>query len=365
MSKPHQHFIPRTYLEKFAIERSKDEKYFLTALNKQSGKLINDISVRDVCVETDLYTLKHQPETEKYKIEDFFSQHIESKYPAIYTILVKEKKEFISGEERALILYTTLSMYFRTPKGLNNFAKFAAETATKLKADYEADSINFLGYAMSIKDKSFDEIRKEIRENRRIDHIQLQMAVLHQFVKFKALDGFMVIELAGNKEFVTGDNPVIMTNAPNTVNGMFNGDNAIYIPLDLKHALFIAPGNEGGIVNKVFYVKDSFFQHITLNHRVYESAERWILGTPAGINGFLKDKQEYAKPANDDHPIIKTFEKKLQLMSKMVQLMERGISNDNKELIEFMKELQKNELYRDHAEFQDTMEKLRAQGLDI
>ena len=64
------------------------------------------------------------------------------------------------------------------------------------------------------------------------------------------------------------------------------------------------------------------------------------------------------------HKIIKTFEKKLQLMLEMVQLMERGISNENKELIKFMKALQTNELYRHYAEFQDTVKKVRAQGLD-
>ena len=364
MSKSHQHFIPRTYLEKFAV-RSTDNKYFLSALNKQTGKLIKEISVKDVCVETDLYTLKHLSENEKYKIEDFFSENIESKYPEIYRLLVKEKKEFISGEERALILYTTLSMYFRTPKMLNSFAKFAAELAIKLKTNPETDKINFVGYQISVKDKSFDEIRKQIKEHQRLDHIKTQMAVLHQFVRFKALDGFMVIELIGDQQFVTSDNPVIMTNAPNVAGGMFNKHNATYIPLDTKHALFIAPGNEGGIINKVFYVKDSFFQHVTLNHRVYESAERWILGTPEGIGGFLKDKEEYGEPATQDHPILDIFEKKLQLMLKMVQLMEKGISNENKELVEFMKELQKNELYKDHAEFQDTVAKVRAQGLEI
>src|SRR5688572_12597068 len=118
MAKTHQHFIPRTYLQRFSISISAD-KHFLTALNKQNGKVIKSISIRDVCVETDFYTLKHLSGDEKYKIEDFFSENVESKYPDVYKLLVTDKKEVISETERVHILYTTLSMYFRTPKVLN------------------------------------------------------------------------------------------------------------------------------------------------------------------------------------------------------------------------------------------------------
>ena len=175
----------------------------------------------------------------------------------------------------------------------------------------------------------------------------------------------MVIQLAGDQEFVTGDSPVIVTNTLNIRNNLFDNRNAIYIPLDPKHALFIAPGSEGGIVNKIFYVRDSFFQHVVLNNNIFENAERWILGTPTGIKKFLNDQEEYTKPAIEDNPILIQFKEKIELMSIMVRLMEKGISNDNKELIDFITNIQQHELYKNHVEFSDTIDKLRALGLNI
>jgi hypothetical protein len=364
MKKPHQHFIPRTYLEKFA-HRQDGDTFTVSAFNKLSGKITKEISVKDICVETDLYTIKHLSGDEKYKIEDFFSDNIESKYPDVYKLLVIDKKKYISGEERALILYTTLSMYFRTPKILNKFVDFAATLVEDVKNDTETDKISFLGYEISIKDKSFTDIKREIREHRRIDYIQTQIAVLNQFVQFKALDGIVVTELVGDQEFVTSDNPVEIRNSFGTGFNLFDARNSIYIPLDPKHALFIAPSFEGSIINQVFYQRDSFFQHVVLNNCVFENAERWVIGTHTGIEKFLKDQEKYTKPADKDDPIVQKFKTKLVLMQTMVMLAEKGVTKDNSELIEFMRNLQKHELYNESIEFQDRVRQLREMGLDV
>jgi hypothetical protein len=364
MKKPHQHFIPRTYLEKFA-HRQDGDKFFVSAFNKLTDSITNEISVKDICVETDLYTLKHLSGNEKYKIEDFFSENIESKYPDVYKLLVLDKKEYISGEERTLILYTTLSMYFRTPKVLNKFVHFAATLVDDVKNNTEADKIDFLGYEISIKDKSFNEIKKEIKEQRRIDYLKTQIALLNQFIRFKALDGIVVTELVGDQEFVTSDNPVEIRNSFGTGFNLFDARNSIYVPLDPKHALFIPPKLEGSIINRVFYQRDSFFQHVILNNCVYENAERWVVGTQTGIDKFLKDQAKYTKPAEKDDPLIRKFKTKLVLMQTMVMLAEKGVTKDNKELIDFMRNIQKHELYAESIEFQDTVRQLKEMGLDV
>ncbi|WP_363322045.1 DUF4238 domain-containing protein [uncultured Pontibacter sp.] len=91
MKKPHQHFIPRTYLRNFAHTKN-DDKFLITAFNKLTGKTVPVISIADICVETDLYTLKHLEGDNKYDIENFFADNIESKYPDVYRLLVQEKK---------------------------------------------------------------------------------------------------------------------------------------------------------------------------------------------------------------------------------------------------------------------------------
>ena len=163
MKKQHQHFIPRGYLRKFAHTQN-DNTFLVDAFNKLNGQLRPDISVADICVETDLYTLTHLEGDQKYGIENFFSDNIESKYSAIYRLLVEEKKGIITPEEKTYILYTTLSMYFRTPKVLNQFVAFSANLINQVKNGSETDTINFFGYEISIKEKSFTEIKNEIKE---------------------------------------------------------------------------------------------------------------------------------------------------------------------------------------------------------
>ena len=364
MKKKHQHFIPRTYLKNFAHTQNGDT-FLIDAYGKTKGEVISNMSVADICVETDLYTLKHLEGNGKYKIEDFFSENIENKYPKIYRLLVEEKKQIISPEERVLIFYTTLSMYFRTPKILNQFVAFSANLIQQLKSEKDIDSIYFLGYEFSLKDKSFAEIKKEIKETNRINFIKPQLALLEQFVSFKAFDSLVVIELVGEQEFITSDNPVEIRNSLIPEFNLFDAGNSIYVPLDPKHALLIAPRLEKSIVNQVFYQRDNFFHHVILNHRVFENAERWVLGTRLGVRNFLEDEEKYTKPVSDDHPLVVKMETKLELMETLEKLARKGISNDNKELVVFLKKLRKHPLYKESVEFQDAYKTLKNIGLRI
>lgn len=365
MNKPHQHFIPQTYLKNFAHTQN-GETFLVDAFNKLSGEAKNDMSITDVCVETDLYTLKGLRGDDKYKIENYFSEKIETNYPSIYKLLVQDKKKVITNRERIPILYTTLSMYFRTPKVLNQFAHFAAQLIDQVITEKETDTIDFAGYQIDVKGKPFAKIRKEIKETHRIDYIKTQLCLLDEFIRFKALDGFVIIELFGEQEFITSDNPVEIRNAATKVFNLFDINNSTYIPLDSKHALFIAPKVEGATPNRIFYQRDNFFQHVILNHCVYQNAERWIVGTRIGIEKFFRNEEQYGKPINDDHPIIIQAETKLKLMQEILSIVEKkGVSNQNMELISSLIALRQHELYSKSIEFQDLYNGMKDIGLNI
>ncbi len=364
MTKPHQHFIPKTYLRKFAHTQN-GPTYLVDTFNKLSGKIIPNLSVNDICVETDLYTLKNLQGDDKYKIENFFSENIETKYPEIFKLLVQEKKQIISAKERMFILYTTLSMYFRTPKVLNQFVSFSAKLIEEALKNTGTDTIDFLGYKINIKEKSFASIKKEIKETHRINYVKTQLNLLDEFVKFKSLDGIVVIELFGDQEFITSDNPVEIRNSSELNFNLFDLSNSIYIPLDPKHALFIAPKQENATINQVFYQRDNFFQHIILNHCLFKNAERWIIGTKEGISNFIRDEEQYGKPVEDDHPIVVKAKTKLELMQSVLAFAEKGISNQNIELINCLKNLKQHEFYETSIEFQDLYQQMKELGLRL
>jgi hypothetical protein len=359
-----QHFIPQTYLKKFAHTQN-EKNYFVAVFDKITGKYIPKMSVGNICVENDLYTLKHLEGNDKYSIENFFSDNVENKFPEIYKLLVEDKKSFITSEEKNFILYTTLSMYFRTPKVLNQFVAFAGELVQNAQKHSNAKTINFLGYEISLMEKSFLEITKEIRETNRINYIKTQLALLESFVKFKFFDGLVVIELIGYQEFITSDNPVEIRNSAEIGFHLFNSRNSIYIPLDPKHALFIAPNDKDSIINEVFYQKDNFVQHITSNHVSFENAERWIIGTEKGVKQFLIDEEEYTKPVEDNHPMLQKFQRKLELMQNILKLAENEASNRNIELLQSLKDLKNHEYFKDSIDLQDLYNKFKEAGLKI
>ena len=122
---------------------------------------------------------------------------------------------------------------------------------------------------------------------------------------------------------------------------------------------------ENSIINKVFYQRENFFHHAILNHLVFENAERWVLGTKLGIKNFLEDEEKYSKPVAEVHPLEIKMKMKLELMETLVNLVGKGISNENKELVEFLKKLKKHPLYNESVELQDAYNELKSIGLRI
>ena len=129
--------------------------------------------------------------------------------------------------------------------------------------------------------------------------------------------------------------------------------------------MFIAPKDKGSIINEVFYQKDNFVQHITLNHVSFENAERWIIGASKGVQQFLKDEEEYTKPVEDDHPMLIKFRAKLKLMEDVLQQAEKGVSNENLELIESLHKLKKNMAEAGSEDLQDLYNKFKDTGLKL
>ena len=84
--KPHQHFIPRSYLKNFSFK--KDDKTFIYA--KLRDGEIKQYSIRDICVEKNLYTLPVKDVENKFFLENFYAENIDSVYPEIFKVLVDD-----------------------------------------------------------------------------------------------------------------------------------------------------------------------------------------------------------------------------------------------------------------------------------
>lgn len=360
--KPHQHFIPKVYLKKFACNSQK-KVYRVYAYDKFRKEIVPNVNVANICVDTDLYTLTHLPDDQKYLIENHFSKNIESKYHSVYRLLVQEKREVITHQERTNILYTILSMYFRTPKILNQFSVFVAKFIEDALASNEINTIEFLGHNIDVKEKSFSEIRKEIRESHRINYLKTQLTLMSQFIEFRKSDGLMVIELFGDQEYITSDNPVEIRGANGRNFDLFDETSLIHVPLDSKNALFIAPKREDASLDKVHYSRDNSGHHIRLNESVFKNAERWIIGSKQGVTQFLIDHEEYTKSADENHPFVLRMSRKLELLNTLFELTAKAKLGDNSELVEFAEALRKDSLFEEDIDIRDNYCLLKQNGL--
>ncbi|NBG67415.1 DUF4238 domain-containing protein [Acidiluteibacter ferrifornacis] len=357
MKKERQHFIPKVYLKNFAFDKQ-DDKAFVSAYNKIDEEYKESISIKDICVDTDFYTLKNLEGDEKYAVENFFDNYIEKKYSSVYKLLVEDKIEVITPKQRFEILYTILSLHFRTPKRLNQLVSSSVNMIESLKENPDVNTINFMGLNLDLEGKKLKEIKNEIREHNRVDFIKTQFVLFHQFVDLRKSDAINIIQLTGEDEYITSDNPVLIRNTKTELEQLFDPSNSIYVPLDPKHSLFIAPKMDDVILNRVFYQKDNFFAHGVSNHNEFHNAERWIIGTKVGVKRFLDKKPEYDQPASENHPIVKKAKETSEAAEKLLELLEKDPSNNNSELLTFLSELTNSPLYKDNQALIDMVERL-------
>jgi hypothetical protein len=355
--KQHQHFIPKTYLNKFA-SRVDGDTHFLSALNINTAE-VKEISARNLCVESDLYTLKKLGADEKYKIEDFFRTEIENDYNYIYNILTNDEIGFITPDQRIKIIKTLLSLYFRTPKILNEFVDTSIQFLKELKSKNKG-VFQFMGIRIDLENDSLNDIKKEIRENSREDFVRTNLMLLTKLMKQRSFDGIVVIKLIGDQEFITSDNPVTITTVGGELLNWFSLKNSIYVPISPKYCVFIAPTSEGAIVNKIYRNHDNFIQHIILNDSTNNNAERWSMGTEKGIKRFLEENEENSKPADENHPIIVQLKSNLSMMVQLTELVE---SKKYVELKALVAKLSKDESFNKDASFLKIVDQLKTNGI--
>lgn len=354
MKKRHQHFIPRTYLKHF---KNSTESEQVNVYNKVEEKHVNSIGINDICVEKDFYTLKNLTGDDKLALEEYFDKEIESKYSIIYNLLVKEKPNKITLEQKIDILKTTLSMYFRTPKVLNQFLKKIDDFVDNLIKSEEVDEIEFKGIVIQINGKTKEEIKKEIREHIRIDYLSIQLNFFEEFVKYKIYDGMTVIENVSEYEFYTGDNPVNFLNRHGNSNLIFDINNSIYIPLNPTHCLFIAPPKLPKSGYEIFYQKDNQMLIHVVNTCTFENAERWLIGKGENFKKSINKSIELNSTYNDNHPMLLSLQIKTDLLSKVFDAMKKnGLSKDNLDLLNSLKDIKSWNEHKDHIDLVELLE---------
>ena len=211
MSKPvRQHFIPQSYLRNFALNEG--EKYFVDIKQKDSVAIKEKISVKDICVEKNIYTFHGAETDKKYDLEKFYATNVDSVYPEVYKLLTDPNVAEINKEQKKKILLTIMSLFFRTPKFLhqNNrntndifdqLAKFADRLTGVVNYKFKGKDLTF-----NVRDLEVVKERAQLKnkENFLVNHL----SDWNEFVNFKMECGIGVIKIIDNINLITSDNPV-------------------------------------------------------------------------------------------------------------------------------------------------------------
>src|SRR5687767_8320583 len=110
-----QHYVPQTYLKRFAVK--KKDQFFLHRLCTPEFKEtdIKSINIKNLCVQNRLYTLPGTTIQEKMLVEDFYSDAYERHYDGVYKKLIDETISKITDEDRRVIIGMVVSLFYRNP----------------------------------------------------------------------------------------------------------------------------------------------------------------------------------------------------------------------------------------------------------
>lgn len=342
MSNPiKQHYIPRSYLKNFGIAGKKG-KYFVDVYRLEYDHLLEQIDTKDICFQKNLYTLPVESENDKYALEKYYAEHVDSEFPKVYSLLIDESLHAVNSQQKLQILYVCLSLYFRTPRILdmsismneeifNRASQFPNEqgivkiTAGETKIEFHIDDL--------------DEVKKEYNEKARQDFLINHLQYWADFVKYKFDCTITVIKINNsNTPLITSDNPVSIRHInTNRFEGLYDPDAVITLPLDRSHFLEIHPNKYADGQTRINRLTHDQDYVVTTNKVTADGATNFLIGYKGDIDIHFNLQEQYEDPINGSKALAKA-QFKLKKANELLQIAQKE-GADSPAVIKKIKEI--------------------------
>ena len=292
------HFVPKTYLKRFAVERIKagTKHYYIYALEKSNlnGK-IEERNTRRICVEEDLYALPGATEEERMLIENMYRELYENGYDNLYKLMTDDKREIITAEERYAIVGFVVSMFYRNNRWNNFFNGMMDdiyERAYLLSKANGKDSFYFEDKEVSIVGKTLEQLKEENRNQDRPMIAVTTMQRILALIRLRVNNDFIsIVKARGNFEFITSDNPVCFKGK--NVNNRpvpFDPNNSLWLPIDNDHLLQVEPWADQldwTMIGRMHEPPGFPGLIASMNNNFqFNQCEKYLLGTETGLKKF-------------------------------------------------------------------------------
>lgn len=338
-------------------------------LSVNTQKIIFPFSTSNLCVSKNLYTLPRASENEKYKLELFYAEHIDSVYPEVYAWLTNPAVEHITEEQRWKILSCCLSLYFRNDRVLSEKIAELESMFERLRERFgrTEDSmlvLSFLGRTYHFPKKDLDQTMEGAKKDFKEDFIVGHLAAWHEYIHFKNGAQIMVYSTPPEFPLITSDNPVFIERDLHDQRGVFDPVNIIMIPLDPEHYLWIAPNNVQSDRLSIYRGELNQWAALLLNLRSHQQASEWVIGKKGTVQLHRQHQQQYGEHSPENLQSIDNLGKLAKGMQALVDDMEeKGMLHPS--VIAQINLMKNDPVFRDDPGFQEMMKELNHLGVSF
>ena len=276
-----QHYVPQSYLRNFGFKKNKKSKdIWYTHVKFPEGE-IHATNLENLCNERFLYDVENFDLPEKQIIEKFYAEHIDAYFPAITRFCEDGNQQELSPQMREILVTCCLSLVFRHPNFINNNPDFNDHDIIVEKG---GKKINYS----------------------KIKRVSAHLENFKKLVDLRINDGIGVSFCDLKTQFITNDNPVLITNFGLTIESHFDPSNMLYLPLSPKICITFTPSNDPdlkGSFQKNLMSRDQVY---LINQRIEDQSERTLIGTKNGLENFFKEKGFYLDEKNKNEYLART-----------------------------------------------------------
>ncbi len=304
-----QHYIPKSYLRGFSHKKKPNSKTDYIFSRRNQGDIFEP-NIENVCAERYFYDIPELKEVMGQFTELSLAKYPDDWYREVKSFVMNEKEISLTKDMRGKIIGCCVSLIFRSP--------------AFIKAKHDILQMNNSINGIELTEES-----------------KLQITAIHNFyqntlalVKARYNDGVCISKAKPGNQFITSDNPVLLSNEKSDGTNYFDPLNLIRIPITSSHCIIITPSTETEL-HHTFYRSTAYADEVyDMNAKVKNQSIQFLLGAKNGLEMFHEQEIEF-----EAHRIkrkIKTYQyndiaKKFGLVYNLIE--REGINSINAKLL--------------------------------
>lgn len=276
-----QHYVPRSYLKNFAVQKRKD--FFVDVYDTEQDRYFN-ANIKNICSEIDLYTLDNDNSIgdDRLIIEKIYSNGFEPLYLKSYPLLTNNNVRWITDMQRIELLIGIFQLYMRNPLWIKNSIEGHAPEIRRLCAEAKSKGIKGITYQRedySFRDWTEEQIIAKITADVTREFKEKHISGIGEIADFHehACIEVNVIKDDDDSVFITGDNPIVMSDRVDEHWHPLKRSKEFCLVLNPKMALYLYHDNTKRL-NEIYRRYTLNGSVSMFNNSIVKNCSRFVIG---------------------------------------------------------------------------------------